>query len=74
MVHFTRVSLYKCEIKREIIEWFPFECRETKTKTKAITMAKRKKQKQHNELLKTQSKYTLPAVTGAKRGKTRATY
>ena len=40
-------------MKQIFLEWFPFECR--KTKTKAITMANHKKRKQQNEPMRTRS-------------------
>ena len=46
----------KCLRMKNIIERFTIECR--KTKTKAITMANHNKRKQHNELMRTRSKYT----------------
>ena len=49
-----------------VIEWFPIECR--KTKTKVITLANRSRCKQHNEPIRIRSKY----LTGTKCGKTRA--
>ena len=41
---------------RKLLERFSIECRETKTK--AITRANYNKRKQHNEPMRTQSKYT----------------
>ena len=44
-----------------VLEWFPIECR--KTKTKVVTLANRNRCKQHNEPIR---------IRSAKRGKTRA--
>ena len=51
-----RVGKQKILYDFMFIEQFSIECR--KTKTKAITMANHNKRKQHNEPMRTQSKYT----------------
>ena len=56
------------EFKNLIKERFSIECRETNSK--AITMANHNKRKQHNEPMRTRSKYTYLTLTSAKRGKT----
>ena len=48
-----------------VTERFSIECR--KTKSKAITMTNHNKRKQHNEPMRTRSKYTWPASSAGKR-------